>query len=70
MKMLNSISELKKGDTVIVKNCHTFESLGHKSISGDVFNIEAEKSCFTIKCRETEKFESINLKDGTIFLIS
>lgn len=70
MKMIKGISELKKGDTVIVKNCPAFESLGFTTIRGDIYNVEADKACFTIKCKETNQFESVNLEDGTIFLIS
>ena len=70
MKMIQSISELKKGDTVIIKNSHSFESIGLNSVSGDIFEIENDKPFFTIKCKETDKFEKISLKDGIIFLIS
>lgn len=69
MKMIHSISELKKGDTVIVKNSHNFEAKGYKSISGDIYEIEIDNPIFTIRCKETENIEKISLKDGIIFLI-
>lgn len=69
MKIIRDISELKKGDTIIVKGCPSFVSLGLKSISGDVFSLEPGKSNFTIRCKETDSFEKVSLEDGTIFLI-
>ena len=69
MKMIKNISELKKGDTVIARDCRASTLYGLKSISGDIFNIEPEKENFTIKCIETNSIEEINLKDGAIFLI-
>jgi len=69
MKMVKDIKELKKGDTIIIKDCPAGTSLGLKSISGDIYSLEADKTYFTIKCKETEKFENISLEDGVIFLI-
>ena len=69
MKLIRSIAELKKGDTVIVKNCSAFMSLGLKNISGDIFNIERGSSKLTIKCKETKSFEIINLEDGIVFYV-
>jgi len=67
MKMISDIKELKKGDTVIVKNCSAFMSLGLKSISGDIFNIERGR--VTIRCKETKSFENISMEDGIVFYI-
>ena len=69
MKRVSDIRELKKGDTIIVKDCPSFMSLGFKSISGDIFTIEPGKPSFTIRCKETENFEQVSLEDGIIFLI-
>jgi hypothetical protein len=69
MKLISTISELKKGDTIIIKDCAGFESLGFKSVRGDIFNIEPGKLSFTIRCKETDSFEKISLEDGMIFLI-
>lgn len=69
MKLISTISELRKGDTVIVKDQLRFEEMGLRSISGDVFDIEAEKQSFIIKCKETSSLEEISVKGGKIFLI-
>lgn len=70
MKMISDISELKKGDTVIVKDQAFFEALGFAKVFGDVFTIDLEKPTFIIKCKETESFEEINIETGTIFLLN
>ena len=40
MKLINDIAELKKGDTVILKDYLTFEAKGYSRVFGDIFNIE------------------------------
>ncbi len=69
MRMIKDLSELKKGDTIILKDCASFKSLGFKSIRGEIFTIEPGMSHFILRCKETESFEQIRLEDGTIFLI-
>jgi hypothetical protein len=69
MKFIEDIKELKKGDTVIVKNCSTFISLGFNFITGDIFNIERGNTNFVIRCKETNSFEKISIDDGLIFYI-
>ena len=70
MKMICDITELKKGDTVIVKGHSWFENLGHQRVFGEVFNIENGETNFTIKCVETASIESVTLGNGKIFLIN
>lgn len=69
MKLIKEISELKKGDTIIVKDQNNFSELGFASVSGDIFDIESGKSEFTIKCKETESIEKVSLDRAKIFLI-
>ena len=69
MKMIKDISELKKGDNIIVKDSPSFVTLGFRSIRGDVFNVEPSKSHIIIRCKETENFEEMRLGVGVIFLI-
>ena len=69
MKMVKNISELKKGDTIIAKDCPASTSLGLKSITGDVFALESGKPNFSIRCKETNSIEKVSLEEGTIFLI-
>ena len=70
MKLINDISELKKGDNVIVKDYSRFEALGLGRISGFVFSLEEGKSNFTIKCTETDSIEEVNVESGKIFFIN
>lgn len=69
MKIIRNITELKKGDTVIVKDYACFEALGFRSVSGNVFNIVQGMPNFTIKCNETGSIESVSVESGKIFLI-
>ncbi len=69
MKIIRDIKELKKGDTVIVKNNPAFMLMGYRFVSGDIFNIERGNSNFVIRCKETKRFEKINVDDGLIFYI-
>ena len=69
MRMIKDVTELKKGDSIIVKDNPSFVSLGFKSIRGDIFTIEPGKLHFTIRCKETDKLEQISLEEGVIFLI-
>lgn len=70
MKLVNDIAELKKGDTVIVKDYAIFSALGFARVFGDVFDIEIGKSNFSIKCQETNTIEKVNMKNGKVFLIN
>jgi hypothetical protein len=69
MKIINHLAELKKGDTVIIKNARDFEKRGLMKITGDVFNIDHLKPEFTIKCKETSAIERINFDNAKIFLL-
>ena len=69
MKLVKSLAELKKGDTVIVKDNASFSNLGYTRVFGDVFNIDSGKSIFTIKCKETNSIEKVSIENGQIFLI-
>ena len=60
MKMIRSISELKKGDTIIAKDCPASTNLGLKSITGDVFALESGKPYFTIRCKDL--FSGLRIK--------
>ncbi len=68
--MISDIIELKKGDTIIVKDYARFELMGFTKINGDVFSIEEDTKNITIKCMETDTFESINIESGKIFLMN
>ena len=70
MKLINDIAELKKGDTVILKDYLAFEAKGYSRVFGDIFNIERESTDFIIKCKETNSFEKIPFEKGKIFLIN
>lgn len=69
MKIINHIAELKKGDTVIIKNARDFEKRGLMKVTGDVFNIDLLSPEFTIKCKETSAIEKVNFDNAKIFLI-
>jgi hypothetical protein len=69
MKMIKNIDELRKGASVIVKDCPFFEAQGFTKISGDVFEIQKGNNHFTLKCRETESIEKITIESGKIFLL-
>lgn len=69
MKLIRAIDELKKGDSIIVKDCPQFEEQGFARISGDIFEITNGSSSFTIKCKETNALEKVSLDFGKIFLI-
>lgn len=69
MKIIRSIAELKKGDTIIVKDHSKFSALGYARVFGDVFNIDLGKPIFTIRCKETNTLENISIENGKIFLI-
>lgn len=70
MKFINDISELKKGDTIIVKDNAGLCERGFSKVLGDILYIEKGKSNFVIKCKETNSLESINLDTGLIFLLN
>lgn len=70
MKLVTHISELKKGDTLIVKDNSAFHDRGLSKVFGDIFSIDKKKTLITIKCKETESLEIINIDNGVIFLIS
>lgn len=69
MKIIRNIAELRKGDTVIVKDYACFEAMGYRRVSGYVFNIDLGKPNFTIKCKETDSIENVSVENGKIFLI-
>lgn len=69
MKIINHISELKKGDTIIVKNARDFERRGLMKVTGDVFTIDFSRPQLTIKCNETASIEVVNIDSAKIFLI-
>lgn len=69
MKIINHISELKKGDTVIIKNARDFERRGLMKVTGDVFTIDFSRPKLTIKCNETASIEEVNVENVKIFLI-
>ncbi len=69
MKLIQDISELKKGDSIIVKDHVFFSNLGFARVFGDVFFIEKGSPNFTIKCKETNSIEKVNVESGKIFLI-
>ena len=69
MKIINNLGELKKGDTVIIKNARDFEKRGLMKVSGDIFFIDISKPEFTIKCKETAAIEKVNFETSKIFLI-
>lgn len=70
MKLIKSINELKKGDTIIVKDNADFYIRGFSRVLGDILTIEQTKLSLTIKCIETNSVESVMLGSGIIFLIS
>ncbi|MGZ3787851.1 MAG: hypothetical protein ACXVLQ_04975 [Bacteriovorax sp.] len=70
MKIISDINELKKGDTIIVKDHAYFEELGYRRVTGHVFNIEHGIPEFTIECEETNSFEKVSIEFGKIFLIN
>lgn len=70
MKMISSIDELKKGDTIIVKDHASFEALGYSRVTGQVFIINRGIPEFTIKCEETDSIEIVNIENGRVFLIN
>ena len=70
MKLIRNLAELKKGDTVIVKDNAKFYACGFARVFGDVFSVDQGNPNFTIRCRETGSFETISIDNGTIFLIS
>lgn len=70
MKLISDIAELKKGDTIIVKDQECFETLGFARVCGDVFDIDPRKPNFTIKCKETNSIEEVSVESGKIFLIN
>lgn len=70
MKLIRNIAELKKGDTVIVKDNASFHARGFSRVLGDILKIEQGKLSLTIKCKETDSLEKVNLDTGLIFLIS
>jgi hypothetical protein len=70
MKLIQNLAELKKGDTVIVKDNTKFYACGFARVFGDVFSVDQENPNFTIRCKETGSIETISIDNGTIFLIS
>lgn len=70
MKMIRDLTELKKGDTVIVKDNVFFETRGFSRVTGDVYSIDRANPKFTIKCNETASIEEVSLKSAKIFLIN
>lgn len=69
MKMIRDLAELKKGDTVIIKDNASFETRGFNRVTGDVYSIDPANPKFTIKCNETASIEEVSLESAKIFLI-
>lgn len=69
MKMIRDLAELKKGDTVIIKENIYFETRGFSRVTGDVYHIDLSNPKFTIKCNETASIEEVSLENAKIFLI-
>lgn len=69
MKIITSLAELKKGDTLIVKDNKIFAELGYASVRGDVFSFDHDSSIFSIKCKETDSIVKISIENGKFFLI-
>lgn len=70
MRLINDTTELKKGDTIIVKDHANFSDLGFARVTGDVFDIEQGMTNFTIKCEETNSIEEVSMGKAKIFLIN
>ncbi len=70
MKLIVEINELKKGDTVILKDYSVFENKGFSRVYGDIFEIENESTDLVIRCKETNSFEKVHFEKGKIFLIN
>lgn len=69
MKIIRNLSELKKNDTIIIKNNKSFLILGYQKIIGTVFLIKDDNKKFSIKCKETGFIENIEFGDGDVFLL-
>ena len=69
MKVITNLHDLKKGDTVIIKDNLQFEIRGLMKVTGDIFDIDSKNPHFTIKCIETAAIEKINFADAKVFLI-
>ncbi len=69
MRLITNLGELKKGDTVILKDHEFFSSLGFARVFGEVFDMAQGQSEFTIKCKETDSIEKVSIQNGKIFLI-
>ena len=70
MKLIQEIYELKKGDTLIIKDNEYYHNLGFTSVKGEVFLLNIDELLFSVKCKETNSIDKINIKDGKFFLIS
>jgi len=70
MKLISAIEELKKGDSIIIKDDQKFCSLGYTKVFGEVFKIESGKSYFSIKCEQTKSIEEVKIENGKIFLMN
>ncbi len=70
MKLIIEINELKKGDTIILKDYSFFEIKGFSRVYADIFEIEKESTDLVIKCKETNSFEKVHFEKGKIFLIN
>lgn len=70
MKLICSIEELKKGDTIIIKDNQKFNSLGFNKVFGEVYQIESGKSFISIKCEQTNSIEEVKIDNGLIFLLN
>ena len=70
MRLVREINELKKGDTILLKDYSIFEDKGFSRVFGDIFNIEKESTDFVIKCKETNSFEKVQFEKGKIFLVN
>lgn len=70
MKLVSDIEELKKGDTIIVKDSKWFDELGFVRVTGDIYSIDKSNHKIQIQCVETDSIEEFYLQNGKVFLIS
>jgi hypothetical protein len=69
MKLIENINELKKGDSIIIKDNSYFLSQGLSKVKGEVFLIDKDHDLLTVKCTESNSIERVSLTDGKFFLV-
>ena len=70
MKLISDIDELKKGDTIIVKDSKWFDERGLARVTGDIYSIDKSNFKIQIQCVETDSIEEFALNNSKVFLIS